>query len=124
MIFLDTHCLVWLYQKELDKFTPEGLNRLEDDSLYISPVILLELEYLYEIKRILVPGKTIVQYLVEKLGLEYDPVSFLPISERAINMKWTRDPFDRLIAAQADFHNADLLTKDRIITAHYKRSLW
>jgi PIN domain nuclease of toxin-antitoxin system len=124
MIFLDTHSLLWLYQKELDKFSPQGLVRLEVDSLYISPAVLLELEYLYEIKRIIIPGKEILRYLEERLGIESDPVSFLPITERALKMKWTKDPFDRLITAQAAFHDADLLTKDKTIAANYSRSVW
>ncbi|MDC7234870.1 MAG: hypothetical protein PQJ58_16670 [Spirochaetales bacterium] len=39
-------------------------------------------------------------------------------------MKWTRDPFDRIITAQADFHESSLLTRDTIITENYSRSCW
>jgi len=124
MLFLDTHVIVWLYQKELDRFTAKALNILEDESLYISPSVLLELEYLYEIKRISENSKTIIDYLTGRIGLETDPVSFLPIAERARTMKWTRDPFDRIIAAQADFHDAGLLSKDRIILKYYSKAFW
>jgi len=124
MIFLDTHCLVWLYQKNLEKFTKEGLRKIDSDSLFISPAVLLELEYLYEIKRISINGSSVVSWLEERIGLQTDAVSFLPISERAASLKWTRDPFDRLITAQALFHDAELLTKDKIILENYIRAVW
>ena len=124
MLFLDTHVLVWLYQKELERFTPRALDALEQESLYISPSVLLELEYLYEIKRITEESDTIISYLSERIGLVTDAVSFLPVAERARSMKWTRDPFDRIITAQADFHNAALLSKDRTILKHYSRAFW
>lgn len=124
MVFLDTHAVVWLYSKDLTRFSSKSLDLLESENLYISPAALLELEYLYEIGRIKEDGKTITHYLAERIGLETDPLSFLPISERACTMTWTRDPFDRLITAQADFHNSVLLTKDRTITENYPRALW
>lgn len=124
MIFLDTHAVIWLYSKELDRFGPASLELLERESLYISPAVILELEYLFEIGRIREQGQPIVDYLSRQIGLESDPLSFLPISERACAMKWTRDPFDRIITAQADFHSAVLITKDRTISENYPRALW
>lgn len=124
MLFLDTHVILWLYQKELERFTPQALQDLEQESLYISPAVLLELEYLFEINRITEDSNAIMGYLSERLGLDTDAVSFLPVAERARSMKWTRDPFDRMIAAQADFHNSVLLTKDKIILENYERAFW
>lgn len=124
MLFLDTHAIVWLYQKDLEQFSQGGLSSLEKESLYVSPAVMLELEYLFEIKRITEHGTTITNYLSEKIGIETDAVSFLPIAERAMKLKWTRDPFDRLITAQANFHSAGLLTKDRSILDHYSHAFW
>ena len=124
MLFLDTHCLVWLYQKDLKLFTPSSLEKLEEESLYISPHVLLELEFLYEIGRIRCPGQEIVDYLSARIGLEIDPVSALPVAERALALKWTRDPFDRMITAHAAFRRAALLSKDRMILEHYERAFW
>ena len=60
MTFLDTHAVLWLYQKKLDQFSQEGLKRLEKDALYISPMVGLELEYLEEIGRITAGAKEIL----------------------------------------------------------------
>ena len=33
MIYLDTHAVIWLYQKDRDRFTPEALDLLGIDAL-------------------------------------------------------------------------------------------
>ena len=124
MLFLDTHCVVWLYAKDLEKFTESGRSRLEEEALFISPAVSLELEYLFETGRTRVPSLEITSYLAGRIDLSVDPVSFLPIAETALKLKWTRDPFDRLIAAQAEFHDAPLLTRDRTILMNYPRAFW
>jgi PIN domain nuclease of toxin-antitoxin system len=124
MLFLDTHILVWLYQKDLEQFSEAGISRLEHDLLIISPAVLLELEYLYENGDITVQGQEIVDYLARTIELETDAVSFLPIAEQAARLQWTSDPFDRLLTAQAMFHAADFLTRDRTILANYPKAVW
>jgi PIN domain nuclease of toxin-antitoxin system len=37
---------------------------------------------------------------------------------------WTRDPFDRIIVAQARLRGAPLLTKDRTIQTHHAEAFW
>jgi PIN domain nuclease of toxin-antitoxin system len=39
-------------------------------------------------------------------------------------MDWTRDVFDRLIAAESMAMDIPLITKDRAIRAHHKLSIW
>jgi len=39
-------------------------------------------------------------------------------------MDWTRDVFDRLIAAESAATDIPLITKDRTIRAHHKLSIW
>jgi PIN domain nuclease of toxin-antitoxin system len=124
MIFLDTHAVVWLYQKELHLFSAEALIRLEKERLLISPAVMLELEHLFEIGRVTINAVEIIEYLAGTIGLEVDPVSFLPIVEKSLELKWTRDPFDRLLTAHAAFRQADLLSKDTIINANYSRTFW
>jgi PIN domain nuclease of toxin-antitoxin system len=41
-----------------------------------------------------------------------------------MHQKWVRDPFDRLIVAQASANDAPLITKDEKIRRHYKRAIW
>ncbi len=124
MLFLDTHAVIWLYQKELERFSPAGVALLEEETLMVSPAVVLELEYLREIGRITCPGRTIVEDLARAIGLEVDPVSFLPVVEASLTLDWIRDPFDRLIAGHALFRGARLLSRDRLITRHCSAAVW
>lgn len=42
----------------------------------------------------------------------------------ALSQSWTRDPFDRFIAAQASIRNELLLTKDRTIRRNCSVACW
>lgn len=42
----------------------------------------------------------------------------------ALKESWTRDPFDRLIVANAKAAGAPLITKDERIRKHYRRAIW
>lgn len=103
MLFLDMHAVIWLYNNELDIFSNSGRALLEEDVLVYSPMVLFELQYLYEIRRLNRPAGEILHQLTEIIGLEPDPLSFLPLAETACSISWTRDPFDRMIAAHAKY---------------------
>ena len=49
---------------------------------------------------------------------------FNDINENAIKQKWTRDPFDRIIVAQASIHSTKIATKDETIRKNYKHAIW
>ncbi len=124
MIYLDTHVLVWLYQKDRSKFTSEALDLIDKEELLFSPMVELELEYLFEIERINVRAEIILDYLKERIGLGKCENPFPNIVTKAKSMKWTRDPFDRIITAQAAENDSILITKDKKIRKHYSRALW
>lgn len=125
--YLDTSAAVWLAQKALDRISPAALEHLEKSNVerLLSPVVLLELQFLYEIKRILLSAVDVQR----KLELEYDvrvcDLSFSRITSAALDEHWTRDPFDRLITAHARANGlAWLVTSDRRIRDAYPRSIW
>jgi len=124
VIHLDTHAVVWLYAKELSRFTRTGLERLESNDLFISPMVTLELEYLYETGRIQSKSRVICDSLERAVGLRVCESSFAPVVRLALEQTWTRDPFDRIIVAQAKLADAPLLTKDTAIIEHYKKAFW
>ncbi len=124
MYFLDTHIVVWLYQKSLKLLSPKAKKAIEDNDIFISPIVSLELEYLFEIGRIKNDSKTIVTYLQEKIGLKTDKGGFKGIIDEALNEKWTRDPFDRIIVAHSKYRNAYLVSKDEKITENYPNAVF
>jgi PIN domain nuclease of toxin-antitoxin system len=87
-------------------------------------MVRLELQYLREIGRILVPPAEILDELRQSIGLKESDPSLATVIRAALGITWTRDTFDRLIVAEARFENADLITKDARIREHYDRAIW
>jgi PIN domain nuclease of toxin-antitoxin system len=124
VIYLDTHAAVALYQAELSAFSAAALKELEEESdLRVSPMVLLELEYLQEIKRIRIPAAQIVSSLGAEIGLTVCDLPFPQVIRQAIEERWTRDPFDRIIVAHAKANEAVLITRDRAMLRRYSRAM-
>lgn len=124
MIHLDTHAVAWLYAGDLARFPRPVREVLEEEQLTVSPMVELELQLLYEIRRIADPGRTILDDLVERVGLRVSSAPFQRVVAAAAKFDWTRDPFDRLIVGQALADAARLVTRDRVIRRHYRAALW
>ena len=124
MIYLDTHVVAWLYAGDLERLSATALDCLERELLLISPIVQLELEYLREIERVTVSSALILESLGHTLGLEICDLPFARVVLESIQQSWTRDPFDRLIVAQAHARHAPLLSKDQHILDHYERAMW
>jgi PIN domain nuclease of toxin-antitoxin system len=123
-IYLDTHVVVWLYSGDLSLFSEKSCRLIEENSLLISPLVLLELQYLFEIKRITVEPTVLFDFLTESIGLQKCRASFARVIADAMRISWTRDPFDRIITATAALHEAVLLTKDQTIRREYGLAAW
>lgn len=124
MIYLDTHTVASLYQGVLTGFSVGALAALDaEDDLRISPMVFLELEYLHEIKRLKVSAQRIVDAMTQDIGLKLCSVPFPSVVKKAAEERWTRDPFDRIILAQARMGLAKLITKDREMHVHYSQAL-
>ncbi|MCX6580848.1 MAG: PIN domain-containing protein [Candidatus Aminicenantes bacterium] len=124
MYFLDTHVIVWLFQKSIELLSPEAMRVIQENDVFISPIVILELEYLYEIGRLKVDANTIVQYLQSSIGLRVDEGNFHEVINMALAERWTRDPFDRIIVAHSKYRDAYLVSKDKRISANYLKAIF
>jgi len=124
IIYLDTHAAVWLYTDKLEQFPVNTLKMIENNPLRISPMVLLELEYLHEIGRLQDSGETVINVLKEKLELKICDLEHIKVINSALELIWTRDPFDRIIVAQAAVNQSTLITKDTLIRSHYPHTFW
>lgn len=124
VLYLDTHAAAWLYAGRGELFPAAARRMIEERPLRLSPAVLLELEYLFEIGRTDRPGGEVIAELGEQLGVALCNLPFPAVARAAARQTWTRDPFDRLIVGQAAAAGAPLLTKDRTIHGHYPRALW
>ncbi len=124
MIHLDTHVVLWLFANDTKKF-PGLINILiEANDLYICPAVMLELQYLHEIGRINYQANNIIEDLKGKVDLRIDDLSFEAVIHKAMEIQWTRDPFDRLIAAATIARNCPLITKDESILLNLPLAVW
>ena len=124
MIYLDTHVVVWLYAGELERFSGEIQALLNENDLFVSPIVQLELQYLHEIERITVNSQTILADLAARIGLQICDKRFQAVVGEATAVSWTRDPFDRLIVANASLNNNVLISKDQNILNNYPQAKW
>lgn len=124
IIFLDTHAVVWLYSGKTELFSSVALEKLRKCELYISPIVKLELSYLFEIGKIKVNPVKVLIALNKEIGLKVSDDSFIEIVEETVKLSWTLDPFDRIITAQAILHNRQLITKDKTILSHCNLAIW
>jgi PIN domain nuclease of toxin-antitoxin system len=123
--YLDTQALVWLSQGSLDDISPGVTRLIKHADLLYSPMVYFELELLYEIKRIKQSARDIQRKVEYELGVRLCDLPFSVISAAALDEKWTRDPFDRLIVANAKANGfAWLITADEPIRQHYPRAVW
>ncbi|MEP6962592.1 MAG: PIN domain-containing protein [Acidobacteriota bacterium] len=124
MIYLDTHIVTALRQNELDALGRKARRAIDkEDDLRVSPIVLLELEYLHEIKRIRTAPQVMLDGLAATIGLRVCARAFLDVVQQAAKETWTRDPFDRMIVAQARLHQAPLITRDGLMLANYSHAL-
>lgn len=124
MIFLDTHVAIWLYSGRLDLFRKRTLKLINDEQVCVSHIVRLEMKYLNEIGRINQKPDVIIDALIAEIGLAFSSNSLERIVSQAIHLDFTRDPFDRIIVADASLNDSYLISKDQIIRRNYKNSIW
>ena len=124
MIYLDTHVVVWLYGGLIEKLSDTAKSLINQEEIYISPIVRLELQYLYEIERITFSADDILNDLSTRIGLNICQRNFNSIVTQALTINWTRDPFDRLIVAHALINHDIVITKDNNILANYNYAKW
>lgn len=110
LILLDTHALIWL-----DQGRPRVAPLLRGGRrLYASPANLLELQFLDEVGRIKLPKGDAQALAVDDRWTLDDPPAAAWFAA-ALDLSWTRDPFDRLIAAHARMRGWRLATSDETL---------
>lgn len=116
-LLLDTHFLLWVVVEHprlaefdwLDAYRPWG----------VSPVSLLELKYLSEVARLELDEERFLDALGRDARFLVDEVPLLRLIQQSLSLDWTRDPFDRLLAAHSLARRAPLCTLDRRIQSNH-----
>ena len=123
MVFLDTHVALWLFAEpgRIPRATQEWI---DENELFLSPMVRLEMSFLYEIGRLKEDPTAILGILERDLGAQVETAGWIRATEIATHLSWTRDPFDRLIVAHALAYGADLCSRDSAIRDNYSHAVW
>lgn len=123
--YLDTNVVVWLSQNKVNRISGEAQRVIRTADLLMSPMVLLELQYLHEIGRIKLPARDVQLKLAHETPVRVCDLPFPAMAEIAVHEGWTRDPFDRMIVANAKANGlAYLISADEEIASHYPRTIW
>lgn len=122
-LLLDTHVALWLMSREL-RVSDAAMDEFSDDSnqVLLSAVVIWEVAVKRALGKLDAP-RDMAEQLAE---VHVDP---LPVSmEHAAAVEHLpphhRDPFDRLLVAQAQVENATILSADPRLRAYDVRVLW
>lgn len=123
--YLDTHIAVFLHDGLVEELSSAAKREIENNELLISPMVVLEFEYLHARKKISVDAKALTAALAETFGVAVCSFPFPAIVSESLGLEWVTDPFDRLIVGHAAANQSSLLiTRDRLIRRHYANSVW
>ncbi len=120
---LDTHVALWMVAGEKRKLRPVD-KHLRNATLFVSPIVLVEMEVLREIGRIRSSVDDILDILTADYGVEEASGDLREIGHEARLLSWTRDPFDRFLVAHALAHRSVLLTADQTIRMNCAKARW
>jgi PIN domain nuclease of toxin-antitoxin system len=123
VIHLDSHVALYVHGLR-SRLSSQARRLIGREPCFISPMAVLELEILFELGRVREDSSAIVATLNRQIGLTVCDTVFLDILDRARTFAWTRDPFDRLIVANAMADGARLLTADETILANFRDAVW
>lgn len=122
MIHLDTHALVWFLTGQAGKLRPIA-HKLRAP-IGLSPLVFLEIQYLHEAGKVGLTGASARRDIEGLREFVVSKAPFFDVMEQALQLAWTRDPFDRLIVGNALADGAVLLTRDEQILSQCRSAAW
>jgi PIN domain nuclease of toxin-antitoxin system len=123
--YLDTHVVVYLHAGDVSRISIKARKQIENTDLLISPMVVLELEMLFDRGTLRYSSSQILADLAQEFGLSVCQIPLAQVVRSAVTIKWTREPGDLLIVAHAMANNyAPLVTKDERIRSGYSNVIW
>lgn len=123
--YLDTNIAIFLHSGNVARLTQRATEQLERTDLLVSAMVMLELEMLHEKGAIQYSASQILSDLNQQLGVSVCQLPMEVVMSSALRVKWTREPGDLVIVANAIANNeAPLITSDRRIQEEYPNAIW
>lgn len=125
-LLLDTHTLIWFLEGEdtLSKAAKENIEN-PDNTNFVSVATFWEMAIKSSLKKLYMQiGLHDVKQIIWENGLEILPITIehaLFVSQLPFHH---RDPFDRLLIAQAKIENMTILSKDEALQLYDVITVW
>ncbi|MGH7466615.1 MAG: type II toxin-antitoxin system VapC family toxin [Longimicrobiales bacterium] len=115
-VLLDTHCWLWILT-DPEKFSRRALRIVESRSneLFLSAASAWEISIKHALGKIKIPGRieTVVPDLMQKTAVLPLPITHAHALRAGGLPGHHRDPFDRLLIAQAQLERLPILSADQ-----------
>ena len=116
-ILLDTHVLIWWMNgdEQLGHNAQKHISNTEN-AIYISAASVWEMSIKQQLGKLTVPDD--IESLIEVLGFSALPFNLFHSQQAGRLPMHHRDPFDRMLIAQAQAEGLQILTKDEHFPAY------
>ena len=116
-ILLDTHVLIWWFDgnDKLGLNAREQITNLEND-IYVSSATVWEMSIKQQMGKLVAPED--IEAKVEQAGFISLPISLFHAQQAGRLPQHHKDPFDRMLIAQAQAEGLQILTKDQHFPAY------
>jgi PIN domain nuclease of toxin-antitoxin system len=128
-VLLDTHTFIWWdADKKPGRLSSKAFDTLSDSSntLIVSLATIWEIQIKVQLGKLTLaaPLGDILKQQQQTNGIELFPVNVMHILALANLPHHHRDPFDRILVAQANVENILLVSKDPIFTQYSIPVVW
>jgi PIN domain nuclease of toxin-antitoxin system len=115
-LLLDTHVLLWLLAGEQRRFGPDTLQALRDRAAVVSAATVWEIAIKRRLGKLQAPSNLVDT--VAAAGLRLLSITAVHAEHVADLPDLHRDPFDRILVAQATVENLTIITADEAVGAY------
>ena len=126
-LLLDTHALLWWWTDD-PKLSDMSRQAISDEGnlVLVSAASAWEIATKHRLGKLPHAGQALDRFneLVAADGFEHQPISYLHCLKAGAYSNEHRDPFDRMLAAQAELEKAVLVTLDPVFAEFQCRVLW
>ena len=126
-VLLDTHALLWwaLDDPRLSRKAREVLSSLDTD-VFVSAASAWEVATKFRIGKLPEAGKMAEDFShrVGQLGFQELPITVEHGQRAGLLPGGHRDPFDRMLIAQAQSGNLPIVSNERIFDEYHVRRIW
>lgn len=126
-LLLDTHALLW-WLVDSDELSPAARSAIADarNEVLVSAASAWEMATKHRLGKLGEAAEALTRFneLVAADGFKHLPVDFLHAIKAGSYLLDHRDPFDRVLAAQAELELATLVTRDPAFAGFGIRTMW